>query len=120
MSNNADHLKEHQFGAGNPGGPGRPKGLTVTSLIRKRLEENDGEGAQELADALIEKAKDGNSAAIREVVTRMDGPVPQHTVLESISSLTDEERAERLMAILNRAQERRDAEDASEPEGSDA
>ena len=74
------------FKKGQSGNPkGRPtKDLCITSLIKDELTEiaNTKEGkkmtwAQLFAKALVRKACQGHSVAIREVMDRVDGKVPQ-------------------------------------------
>lgn len=64
--------------SGNPGG--RPKGsVSITRHIREALERQDEEEARLLADAIIKQAKEGNSAALKTVMDRIDGPVKEET-----------------------------------------
>jgi hypothetical protein len=64
--------------SGNPGG--RPKGsISLVNLIRRRLTENP-ELADAIADNLIALAAQGDQKAInaiREILDRVDGKVPQ-------------------------------------------
>jgi hypothetical protein len=57
--------------SGNPGG--RPKGsISLVNLIRRRLTENP-----ELADAIADNLDQKAINAIREILDRVDGKVPQ-------------------------------------------
>lgn len=69
-------------GGAQPGAGRPPKELSITWHIKQALERQDQEGAMALADALVEKAKEGNAAAIREVMDRVDGPVKQKSEVE--------------------------------------
>ncbi len=63
--------------SGNPSG--RPKNaVSITEALRKKLKEKTSDGqtlAQKLAESLIRLAMAGNSAAIREVLGRVEGPI---------------------------------------------
>lgn len=52
---------------------GRPKGLSITTLMKEALAQNDNELAQKLAKALPLLAIKGNPAAINAVINRVDG-----------------------------------------------
>lgn len=65
-------------------GPGAPvgnknntKNRPVTDLIRRALLADDSAKARKLADTLVDKAIEGDVPAIREVLDRTDGKVPQ-------------------------------------------
>ena len=58
-----------------------------------------------VADALVKKAIDGDTAAIKEIHDRMDGKVPQAIVGDSdhpslIPEYTDEQRAAALAVLM--------------------
>lgn len=57
--------------SGNPGG--RPKGTTITSVLRARLTDDD---KAVIADALIAGARNGELDKIRELLDRTEGKVP--------------------------------------------
>lgn len=61
--------------SGNPGG--RPKGVSLTALLREAMEQPDGETtvAQELVNMAIREAKAGNFQFFKEVLDRVDGKV---------------------------------------------
>ena len=74
-----------------PGTSGNPRGrrrgsVNITSAMKRVLREVVAEHpekrtrAEELARALIDLAATGNTQAIKEILARVDGPVP--TVLE--------------------------------------
>lgn len=70
---------EHRWTAGRSGNPrGRPPGRSITAMLRKILDADDGAKARELAEAIIGEAIAGNAAAMRIVVDRIDGPLAHH------------------------------------------
>ena len=71
-------------------GPGRPPGsFSLTRLIREALEANDEKQAKQLAAAMILQAAKGNGTAIKEIMNRIDGPVPIVTENETTLTLGD-------------------------------
>ena len=78
----ADHLKGHQFKAGESGNKsGRPKGsLSMVSLIRKELQASDSKRAKAIVRAMLDEAENGDAAQIRELLNRIDGKVPDKVV----------------------------------------
>ncbi len=82
--------KEHRFQPGKSGNPaGKPVGaVSIMAAVRKHLNENP-EQLHELAKSLVENAKQGNAVALRQILDRLDGPVP--TVIDNLSTLTDDE-----------------------------
>jgi hypothetical protein len=102
-----ENSKPWLFKPGQSGNPsGRPKGsVSITHYIRKALEECDDVRAKELADSLINNAINGNAGAIKEVLSRIDGPVVQKIEHNDVS-LTDAERVERLATLAERARAR--------------
>ena len=99
------------FEKGNPGGSGRPKGsVSVASYIKKLLAENNEEQARKLAQNLIDRASEGNGTAIKEIMSRIDGPMPtavEHSGTIDTTGLTAEQKQERIDAIKARAIARR-------------
>lgn len=89
--------EDTQFKPGQSGNPaGRPKSaVSVTAQIKRILREEPDEAAS-LARALLSLAKEGNAAAIKEVMSRTDGPVP---VPINVSQLSNEQ----LLAALESA-----------------
>jgi hypothetical protein len=76
------------------GSTGRPKGsVNISSVIRKQLAKRGPDGilnVERVAAALIEQAAGGNVAAIRELMNRIDGPLPTKFRLDEV---TDEQLA---------------------------
>jgi hypothetical protein len=64
--------------SGNPGG--RPKGRSLTALLRERLDEIDEATGKSIAQLIVEgwvnAARDGNVPAIKEALDRTEGKVP--------------------------------------------
>lgn len=57
---------------------GRKKGkLSIINEIRRLLEENNREGARELAESLLKNFKKGNPVAVTQVMNRVDGVVKE-------------------------------------------
>lgn len=89
----SQHLEQYQFKRGNPGGPGRPKGLTpfgdtvrelmkakeisVTWTVNGKTKElkvtSDKNMHYGVTAALILEALKGNVLAAREIITRCEG-----------------------------------------------
>lgn len=69
---NTKNLKPFKPGqSGNPAG--RPKGTSVTAILRARLTEEDKIA---IADALIRGARAGEMDKLRELLDRTEGKVP--------------------------------------------
>lgn len=70
--------------SGNPGG--RPKrGTTMTELLHTRLDLKDGDlltHKARIAQRLIELAEEGNVPAIKEILDRTEGKVPDKVEVE--------------------------------------
>lgn len=83
-----------QFKCGASGNPaGRPKGRTLSSWLQELLAESESEGGatrgERLARKLIEIALEGDVKALKLLVDRHDGRVPQHVLLEQITKAYD-------------------------------
>ncbi|HLZ71454.1 MAG TPA: DUF5681 domain-containing protein [Dehalococcoidia bacterium] len=81
-------VRGRPFARGQSGNPrGRPRrGAAVADFLRYELARPTGEDgkatrAQELARVLVAKALDGDVAAIRTVLERVDGKVPEPLML---------------------------------------
>jgi len=92
-----------RFKLGWEGGPGRPKGLSLTTLIKQRLADNqlfdertpDGRtNAEWLVDCMIKQAMKGNPAYMKEIMDRNDGktPDPVDTAEVTMESIAEMER----------------------------
>jgi hypothetical protein len=57
--------------SGNPGG--RPKGSSITAVIRKMLEKPGA--MEEVAKAILAHTKEGNGAYAKILMDRIDGPL---------------------------------------------
>jgi hypothetical protein len=90
---NEQNLKP--FKVGNPGGPGRPKGvpnsktrlLRLLELVQTQTNPITGEKeeftvAEQLDMVLINKARKGDIRAYQEVMDRLEGKAKQSTELE--------------------------------------
>lgn len=66
-----------RFALGNPGGPGNPHGRRSAWLREQVLEAVTDRDMQAVVRALISKAKGGDIAAIRELLNRVLGRVPE-------------------------------------------
>lgn len=59
--------------SGNPAG--RPKGPSLTRLLREALDADDGAAADAIVQRIIASAKGGNFKYIKLIFDRIDGPV---------------------------------------------
>lgn len=67
---------EKRFKPGVSGNPkGRPKGRSVTALVREIVDADDGELAEQLARKAIDMALAGDFRFFREILNRVDGKV---------------------------------------------
>lgn len=96
---NIANLKPFKKGqSGNPGG--RPKTKPFVEAIREEVQEADGNRTklQAIAAKLVEKAMEGDMAAIKEVADRLDGKPAQalqhqgESQIVFVRSLPDDER----------------------------
>jgi len=72
------HLKKHQWPKGVSGNPGgKRRGESVTSRIRKLLQENGGERARQVANIIVTLAEQGDVPMIKELLNRTEGKVPE-------------------------------------------
>ncbi len=74
-------LRTHQFKRGQIANPhGRPKNKRLTAAIVRGIEKSSGDGrtvAEDIADALIDQCRDGNTSAIALLWDRTEGKVAQ-------------------------------------------
>lgn len=111
---NPNPSPENRFQLGWEGGPGRPKGsVSLTTLIKARLAGTelcgkhtpDGRAVAEwLVDQMIHQAMKGNSAYMKEIMDRNDGPIPKPEPAPTgdIDELLDE--ADRIAAERERSE----------------
>jgi hypothetical protein len=81
-----DHLRQYQWKPGQSGNPnGRPKGQSVTSLLRELLgqEHNKKKLAALLAERLLKDALQGKLGHIKEVLDRTEGRVADRVQVEA-------------------------------------
>lgn len=65
---------ESRFKPGRSGNPnGRPKGRSVTAILRQVIEANDGELAERLVRVLVDRALAGDFRCLKEILDRIDG-----------------------------------------------
>jgi hypothetical protein len=71
------------------GSSGRPKGsLNISTILRRVLKQKGADGvinAERVALALVNQAAAGNVAAMRELLNRIDGPVPTKFDITEVS-----------------------------------
>ena len=113
--NRAAHLEQFKFQPGQSGNPGgRPKVKPFTERLRQRAEEvvkgRKGNRTQfdVLVDVALDLAKKGNLEAIKFIVERTDGKVPQPVVGRNNGAIehtftTPEENEARIAELLNEA-----------------
>ena len=80
-----EHLKPYHWKPGQSGNPsGRPKGsMNLMPLIRRLLSEGDGEQALAVAQAALDKAKQGDAKVLAMFLDRLDGPVATRVIVEA-------------------------------------
>ena len=116
MAKQAAHPNLNEGGnEGNAYGAGRkPANRIVTQELETLLGEIGGNGrsrrlnARRLADAILRHALAGNGAYLKALLDRVEGPMTQRLEVEDVTELSDDERAERTLALLERARARRD------------
>ena len=87
-----------RFAKGNPGGPGNPLGGRVSRLRTALLNAVSEADIEAIVSRLIAQAKDGDTAAAKEILLRCLGKPEAIDVLE---------RVEELESIVNRLKARR-------------
>jgi hypothetical protein len=99
--------------SGNPGGKkkGRPWRDAIERALKRRLAENDFEGIDRLADALIDRGLAGDIMAIREVGDRLEGKPAQAVEHSGMIATTHEELLKQLDSLPDDA----DGEDDTAP-----
>ncbi len=82
----AEHLAPHRFQKGKSGNPaGRPKGRSVTAVLRSLVEQqHNGKAIVELlAERILKEALSGKFTFAKEVIDRLDGKVPDKALVET-------------------------------------
>jgi hypothetical protein len=84
--------------SGNPGGKkkGRPWRDAIERALKRRIAENDLQGIDKLADALIDKGIAGDVIAIREIGDRLEGKPAQAVEHSGMIATTHEELLKQL------------------------
>ena len=83
MFTDKDRSKAAIFNKGNKNGARKSRVLNDT--LKRRLMQEDGEEANKVIMALLTKAKEGDVAAIREVMDRAEGKVQTDTKISGDS-----------------------------------
>lgn len=92
-----ENIKKHQWKPGQSGNPsGRPKGMTLTKLLRQRMDEGF---LDKLAEMVLEKASEGDIKAFQEIFDRLDPKTAKHEVKTETERSREEMEAE-LAALL--------------------
>jgi hypothetical protein len=72
-----------QFKPGWAGGPGRPRKRPLTDLLAEKLGQDSGDGTtwdERIVTAWVEAAAAGDVAALKELLNRIEGKVPDKLV----------------------------------------
>lgn len=106
-SPNGSSGRDHQgrFAPGNPGGPGNPQARQVARLRSAMLETVSPADMAEITRQLVEMAKGGSVAAIREVFSRCLGKPIEADLMDRLEQLE----------LLVEQMERKDGQDAITP-----
>lgn len=92
MPGKGDPPKEHQFQQGKSGNPkGRPRGVfSLTEEMRRWLNRTDEESGRKNGEIFIENAmiaaSEGNGEWIKQVMNRLEGPVPSESKIDVTSA----------------------------------
>jgi folylpolyglutamate synthase/dihydropteroate synthase len=82
-----DRTNNGRFTKGNPGGPGNPHNAAISRLRKALHAAVTEEDIQAVITVLVEKAKEGNLAAIRELLDRAIGKPTDASVAERLDEL---------------------------------
>lgn len=94
---------QHQFKPGQSGNPaGRPKGQSVTAILRQVVDADDSTLAEQLVRKLVDRAIGGDIRAIREVLDRLEGKPRQSIAVSREETRSAEVRAGELLASMRR------------------
>ncbi|OPZ98886.1 MAG: hypothetical protein BWY71_01136 [Planctomycetes bacterium ADurb.Bin412] len=78
-----------QFTKGNGGGPGNPFAQQVAELRKTLLTAVTPKDLQAVVKALLNQAKEGNIAAVRELLSRLLGPPVEVDILARLEALEE-------------------------------
>ncbi len=84
---NGDRGPGGQFAPGNKGGPGNPHAKRVARLRGLLLNAVSDEDLKAVVNKLVEQAKAGDMAAIRELLQRLLGPPVELDFTERLEAL---------------------------------
>lgn len=76
-----------QFTKGNNGGPGNPFAQQVAELRKTLLAAVKPKDLRDVVRALLKQAKEGNTAAVRELLSRLLGPPVEIDILARLETL---------------------------------
>jgi hypothetical protein len=75
--NSLNNLKPFKKGqSGNPAGK-KPGTVSLTTILREKLAEGDGERAKQLVEELLLRAGEKSDPLMKEILDRTEGKVPQ-------------------------------------------
>jgi hypothetical protein len=114
---NNGRARSGRFAKGNPGGPGRPRGLDFRSVVAAHAELTGSSieaAIIEVFDALLRQASEGDVAAAKLLIDRLCGKDDSLATTEP-PLLSDCERVARIEEILETARQRRARNTASMP-----
>jgi hypothetical protein len=102
--NSKDRTADGKFAPGNGGGPGNPHSRATARLRVLLLETVTEDDFREIVRALVKRAKDGQLAAIHEVLTRLLGkpaevPNPDTLDIEELRQKTERDGAALVAAL---------------------
>lgn len=92
-----------RFAPGNPGGPGNPHGRRSAWFRERLLEAVTDRDIQAVVRALVSKAKAGDIAAIRELLNRLLGRVPEAPDADAIEPPTMPSMSEEALQAMARS-----------------
>lgn len=77
----------HLWKKGQSGNTGNKKKLSLTKMLNTYLAYDDAKKAAELVEKTVANAMRGNGYALKEVWTRIDGPLPSQQIAQ-VSNIT--------------------------------
>lgn len=82
-----------RFAKGNPGGPGNPHARKVAALRSALIGAVSEQDVAAIVRALVEKAKGGDVAAVKELLSRTLGPAEALDVLQRLEAVEEAMRS---------------------------